>query len=88
MHRARRGRAVLSSPLPQPWVPRVVFGAVAVVLSACLSPVLYRFDGKPVWVQVLIVLFCLPVVLVIVASLMAALRPGSLGRLTRRVRRR
>ena len=88
MHRARRGRAVLTAPLPQPWVPRVVFGAVAVVLSACLSPVAYRFAGKPVWVQVLIVLFCLPVVLVIVASLMAALRPGSLGRLTRRLRRR
>jgi hypothetical protein len=37
---------------------------------------------------VLVVLLCLPVVLVIVACLMSALRPGSLGRLARRVRRR
>ena len=89
MHRARRGRAVLSQPpLPQSWVPRVVFGAVAVVLAACLSPIAYRFGGKPVWVQVLVILLCLPVVLVILASLSAALRPGSLGRLLRRVRRR
>lgn len=94
MHRARRGRAVLSAapgdrpPLPQPWVPRVVFGAVAVVLAACLSPVAYRFGGKPVWVQVLVVVLCLPVVLVVLASLSAAIRPGSLGRLLRRLRRR
>ena len=69
-------------------MPRVVFATVAVVLGALLSPVVSRFGGKPGWVQVMIVLFCLPVVLVAVAALMAALRPGSLGRLTRRVRRR
>jgi len=68
-------------------VPRVVFGAIAFVLAACLSPIAYRFDGKPVWVQVLVVVLCLPVVLVILASLAAALRPGSLGRLLRRLRR-
>ena len=68
-------------------MPRVVFASVAVVLSACLSPVVYRFGGKPVWVQVLVVVLCLPVVLVILACLSAALRPGSLGRLMRRVRR-
>jgi hypothetical protein len=67
-------------------VPRVVFGAIAVVLAACLSPIAYRFGGKPLWVQVLVVVLCLPVVLVILASLSAALRPGSLGRLVRRVR--
>jgi hypothetical protein len=69
-------------------VPRVVFGAVAVVLTACLSPIAYAFGGKPVWVQVLVVVLSLPVVLVVVACLMAALRPGSLGRLTGRLRRR
>ena len=74
-------------PLPQAWVPRVVNIAVAVVLAACLSPVVY-LGQKPAWVQVLVVLLCLPVVLVIVACLMSALRPGSLGRLARRVRRR
>jgi hypothetical protein len=69
-------------------VPRVVFTAVALVLSACLSPVVYRLGGKPAWVQVLVVLVCLPVVLVILACLAAALRPGSLGRLARRLRPR
>jgi peptidoglycan/LPS O-acetylase OafA/YrhL len=69
-------------------VPRVVFTAVAVVLSACLSPVVYRLGGKPGWVQVLVVLVCLPVVLVVLACLAAAARPGSLGRLVRRLRHR
>lgn len=88
MHRPRRGRAVLTDrPLPQSWVPRVVFTAVALVLVGCLSPVVYRLAGRPVWVQVLVVTFCLPVLLVILACLSAAARPGSLGRLARRVRR-
>jgi hypothetical protein len=69
-------------------VPRVVFAAIAVVLGLCLSPVVYRFGGKPTWVQVLVVLLCTPVVLVILACLSAAIRPGSLGALTRRLRRR
>jgi len=69
-------------------VPRVVFTSIAVVLALCLSPVVYRFGGKPTWVQVLVVLLCAPVVLVILACLAAAIRPGSLGALTRRVRRR
>ena len=69
-------------------MPRVVFTAVAVVLGLCLSPVVYRFGGKPTWVQVLVVLLCTPVVLVILACLSAAIRPGSLGALTRRLRRR
>jgi hypothetical protein len=66
----------------------VVFAAVAVVLLACLSPAAYRFSGKPSWVQVLVVVFSLPVVLVALACLSAAIRPGSLGRLGRRLRRR
>jgi hypothetical protein len=47
-----------------------------------------HFGGKPLWVQILVVALCTPVVLVILASLSAALRPGSLGRLLRRVRHR
>jgi threonine/homoserine/homoserine lactone efflux protein len=78
---------VTHEPLPQAWVPRVVNVAVAVVLAACLSPIVYLGE-KPLWVQVLVVLLSLPVVLVIVACLMSALRPGSLGRLARRLRRR
>jgi hypothetical protein len=69
-------------------VPRVVFASIAVVLAACLSPIVAHFGGKPVWVQVLVVLLCAPVALVILASLSAAIRPGSLGRLGRRMRRR
>jgi hypothetical protein len=62
--------------------------AVAAVLLACLSPVAYRLGEKPGWVQVLVVLLCMPVVLVAIACLASAMRPGSLGRLGRRVRRR
>ncbi|MBK5306065.1 MAG: hypothetical protein JJD92_05195 [Frankiaceae bacterium] len=58
------------------------------MLSACLSPVVYRFGSRPTWVQVLVVLISLPVVLVILACLSAALKPGSLGALSRRLRRR
>ena len=69
-------------------MPRVVNIAVAAVLLVILSPVVYRLDDKPGWVQVLVVLLCLPVVLVAGACLCSAARPGSLGRLARRVRRR
>jgi hypothetical protein len=68
-------------------VPRVVNLAVAVVLLVCLSPLVHLLD-KPVWVRVLVVLFALPVVLVALAALVSAIRPGSLGRLGRRLRRR
>ena len=89
MHRPRRGRPVLTEPpLPQAWVPRVVFTAIALVLLACLSPIVAHFGGKPVWAQAVVVALCLPVALVVLACLMAAVRPGSLGRLGRGVRRR
>lgn len=68
-------------------MPRVVNVAVAVVLLLFLSPLVHLLD-KPIWVRVLVVLFALPVVLVALASLASAIRPGSLGRLARRVRRR
>jgi hypothetical protein len=57
------------------------------VLSLCLSPVVYRFGDQPGWVQALVVALCAPVVLVILACLSAAVRPGSLGRFLRRLRR-
>ncbi|MCA1712018.1 MAG: hypothetical protein LC789_10465 [Actinobacteria bacterium] len=74
-------------PLPQAWVPRVVNVTLAVVLLACLSPIVYRFGGHPVWVQVLLALVCLPLLLLALACLASAARPGSLGRLARKVRR-
>ena len=66
----------------------MVFAAVAVVLALCLSPIVAHFGGKPVWVQVLVIALCMPVGLVILACLSASLRPGSLGRSARRLRRR
>ena len=74
-------------PLPQAWVPRVLNVALAAVLTACLTP-LVHLGEKPGWVQVIVVLISLPVVLVIVACLASAIRPGSLGRMARRVRPR
>lgn len=89
MHRPRHGRALLTEPpLPQSWVPRVVFAAIAVVLAACLSPIVAHFGGKPLWAQAVVVALCLPITLVVLACLAAALRPGSLGRLGRRLRKR
>ena len=73
-------------PLPQAWVPRALNVSLAAVLLACLSPVFYRFSGLPLWVQVLVVLLCLPVVLVALACLASAARPGSLGRAVQRIR--
>jgi threonine/homoserine/homoserine lactone efflux protein len=78
----------VTEPLPQAWVPRVVNVAVAVVLLGCVSPVFVRLGDRAGWVQVLVVLLCLPVLLVVLACLASAARPGSLGRLARRVRRR
>jgi threonine/homoserine/homoserine lactone efflux protein len=75
-------------PLRQAWVPRVVNVTLAVVLLACLSPAVYRFGGHPVWVQVLLVLVCLPLLLLAAACLASAARPGSLGRLARKLRSR
>lgn len=75
-------------PLRQAWVPRVMNVALAVVLLACLSPAVHRFGGHPVWVQVLLVLLGLPVLLLALACLASAARPGSLGRLAQRARRR
>ena len=66
----------------------MVFAAVAVVLTLCLSPIAYRFGGRPAWVQVLVVVLCTPVVAVILACLSAAIRPGSLGALARKMRRK
>jgi len=69
-------------------VPRVLNISLAIVLLACLSPVVYRLGGLRTWVQVLVVLLCLPVVLVALACLSSAARPGSLGRALRRLRSR
>jgi hypothetical protein len=89
VHRPRRREAVLTEPpLPQPWVPRVVNVALAVVLLLIVAPITTNFAGKPVYVQFVIVAVTVPVVLLALACLASAARPGSLGRAVRRLRRR
>ena len=88
MRRPRRGEPVLNeAPLPQSWVPRVLNVALAVVLLLLVAPIVTRFDGKPGYVQVVLVLVTVPVVLLALACLASAARPGSLGRAVRRRRR-
>ena len=69
-------------------MPRVVNGALAVFFLAVLAPVVTSLDGKDTHVQVAIVLFTAPFLLVAVMCLSSALRPGSVARAFRRLRRR
>ncbi|MCW2778758.1 MAG: hypothetical protein JWN17_2483 [Frankiales bacterium] len=74
-------------PVPQPWVPRVTNGVLAVFLLGFLAPAVTHLGGLPVFAAVtVVVLFCLPVLLVAVLCLCSAVRPGSLGRAARRSR--
>jgi len=75
-------------PLPQAWVPRVMNLVLAVVMVALLAPIVTNFGGKPVYVQVALVAFTLPFLLLTVLCLASAARPGSLGRAVRRRRAR
>ena len=68
-------------------MPRVFNVALAVLLLLLVAPVVTQFDGKPWYVQVFFVLFGLPVLLLVLACLASAARPGSLGRAVRRRRR-
>ncbi len=69
-------------------MPRVLNVALAVVLLLLVAPVVTNFVGKPVYVQVVLVLVTGPVVLLALVCLTSAARPGSLGRAVRRRRRR
>jgi hypothetical protein len=89
VHRLRGREAVLTEPpLPQAWVPRVVNVALAVLLLLVVAPVVTEFDGKRWYVQVVLVAVIGPVLLLVAACLSSAIRPGSLGRAVRRLRRR
>lgn len=95
MRRPRRAGAALTSrdggeqePLPQAWVPRVMNLSLAAFFLAVLAPVVSTWGDRPTAVRVGIVLFGTPFLLVAVLCLMSALRPGSVGRLFRRLRRR
>lgn len=69
-------------------MPRVVNGALGVFFLVVLAPVVTSLDGKEAHVQVAIVLFTAPFLLVAVMCLSSALRPGSVARTFRRLRRR
>ena len=78
----------MTEPLPQAWVPRVMNVSLACVLLLMVSPILTRFGGKPVYVQIALVGVMVLVVPLVLACLASAARPGSLGRAARRLRRR
>ncbi len=88
MHRLRGGADLLNEPLPQAWVPRVLNLALAVVLLALVAPVVANFGGKPVYVQIALIGTVVLVLPLVLACLASAVRPGSLGRFARRLRRR
>lgn len=69
-------------------MPRVFNVALAVLLLLLVAPVVTAFGGKPWYVQAFFVGFGLPVLLLVLACLASAARPGSLGRFVRRQRAR
>ena len=69
-------------------MPRVLNVALAVVLLACVAPVVTRFGGRGLLLQVVLVFLIAPVLLLVGLCLASAARPGSLGRAVRRVRGR
>ena len=69
-------------------MPRVTNLALAAVLLLFLVPVYTHLGGRPISVQVMLVVVSVPFVVVVVLCLASALRPGSLGRAVRRARSR
>lgn len=88
MHRARRRGPVLTEPLPQAWVPRVVNVALAAFFLLFLVPLVYFLPGLTTVAQVLLVLLAVPFLLLTVLCLCSALRPGSLGRFATKAKAR
>ncbi len=68
-------------------MPRVLNASMAVFLLAITAPVLTHFGGRQLWVQLVLLALVMPVLVVVLLCLAAALRPGSLGRATRQLRR-
>lgn len=95
MHRPRGAGAVLTPPapdgqrpLPQPWVPRVVNAGLGIFFLVVLAPVVTSFEDKRGYIQVALVVYSVPFLLVAGLCLTSALRPGSIGRAARRLRGR
>lgn len=62
--------------------------SLACVLLLLVAPIVTRFGGKPVYVQIALVGVMVLVVPLVIACLASAARPGSLGRAARRLRSR
>ena len=69
-------------------MPRVLNLSLAAVLLLLLAPIVTNLGGKPVYVQVALVGLTLLFGSLASLCLASALRPGSLGRTVRRMRRR
>jgi ABC-type tungstate transport system substrate-binding protein len=69
-------------------VPRVLNLMLAVVLLLLVAPIVTQFDGKRWYVQLVLLSVTVPTVLLALACLSSAARPGSLGRGVRRLRAR
>jgi ABC-type tungstate transport system substrate-binding protein len=69
-------------------VPRVLNLMLAAVLLLLVAPIVTQFDGKRWYVQVVLLSVTVPTVLLALACLSSAARPGSLGRGVRRLRAR
>ena len=67
-------------------MPRVVNLALALFFLAFLVPLWLRLGAQSTSVQVLLVLIAVPFSVLALACLASAAKPGSLGRLARRLR--
>lgn len=69
-------------------MPRVLNVMLAAVFLLLVGPIVTNFDGKPLYVQAALVMVALPFLLLTLACLASAARPGCLGRALRRGRQR
>ena len=69
-------------------MPRVVNLALAALLLTVLIPVATHLGRVGTTVRIVLVAVCAPFALLVVLCLASAVRPGSLGRLARRIRSR
>ena len=69
-------------------MPRVTNVACAALVLLFLVPLFTHLGGRPISVQVMLVVVSAPFVLIAGLCLASALRPGSLGRALRRARSR
>lgn len=89
MHRLRGGEPLSPQDrLPQAWVPRVVNASLAALLLLFLVPVFLHLGDVGTGARVMLLFLAVPFVLLTLACLASALRPGSLGIVAGRVRAR